>query len=125
VIRAAALTAFDQQFHLFERQPPPQQVALPHSRARPSPARNRAAPQRPADEIATLETKLLAVVRANPGGTMAELAPMVGAKSADLRVPVVRLRAKKQIKLVGQRQFARYFPVGGGNVGATYVDATS
>jgi hypothetical protein len=123
--RAAAFAAFEQQFHLFDRQPQQQQAAQPRATASRPPTRKHTAPQRRPEEIAALETQLLAAVRANPGGTMAELAPIVGVKSEDLRVPAVRLKAKKQLKLVGRRQFTRYFPVDGDGVASAHADASS
>ncbi len=109
--RAAALAAFDQHFDQLGRQSPRQQVTPPGAATVGRRTKNLAAPQRSAEEIAALEARLLAVVRSNPGQSLSALAPQVGVTPAKLRVPVVRLKAKKQIKLVGQRQFTCYFPV--------------
>lgn len=108
--RATALAAFEQHFSQFEGQAHYQQTSVHPS----TPAKNCATPpksQRSADEIGALETRFLDVVRSNPGELMVTLAPLVGAKPAELRVPVTRLKAKKRIKMVGQRQFTTYFPV--------------
>jgi hypothetical protein len=111
--RAVALAAFDQQFDQLRDQSQHQQVKPSPSATSGQRPRKRPAPQRSAEEIAALEARLLAAVHSNPGQSMAELASMVGVRSAELRVPVVRLKAKKQLKLVGQRQFASYFPADG------------
>ena len=111
VSRAAALTAFEQYFDQLGRQSPRQQATPSSAATSGRRTKSRAAPQRSAEEIAALEARFLAVVRSNPGQSMAALAPLVGVKPAELRVPVVRLKAKKQIKAVGQRQFTCYFPV--------------
>jgi len=109
--RAAAFAAFEERFvlaggnTLAQRESPPAFATTARRRKRAP------APHRTGEEIAALEERLLAVVRSNPGQPMAKLAPQVGVAPAELRVPVVRMRAKKQLKLVGQRQFTCYFPV--------------
>lgn len=109
--RAAALAAFDRHFDQLGGQSQHQQATPPRATTMGKRAKHRSAPHRSDDEIAALEAQVLAVVRSSPGQSMSELAPLVGVKPAKLRVPVVRLKAKKQIKAVGQRQFTRYFPV--------------
>lgn len=111
--RATALAAFEHHFDQLRHQSPQEHAGVPRATRVPAGAKNREAlPHRSDGEIDSLATRFLAAVRSNPGQTMGALAPQVGVKPSELRVPVVRLRAKKQIKLVGQRQFACYFPVG-------------
>lgn len=109
--RAAALAAFDRHFDQLGRQPQRQQDAPSGMAAPGRQTKNRTRSHRSTEEIAALEAQLLAAVRTTPGQSMAALAPQVGAKPKELRVPVVRLKEKKQIKLVGQGQSACYFPV--------------
>ena len=111
--RATAIAAFEHQFDQLRREPQRQKTAATRAET-PSRAKTKtreAQPHRSDEEIDRLATRFLAAVRSNPGKTMGVLAPQIGAKASELRVPVVRLRANKQIKLVGQRQFACYFPV--------------
>jgi hypothetical protein len=109
--REAALAVFDEHFaRRLGRQPPHQQAILPRAATSAGSTRRRAAP-RSTEEIVALEARFLAAVRSSPGQSMAKLAPQVGATPAELRVPVVRLKAKKQVKVVGQGRFSSYFPV--------------
>jgi hypothetical protein len=115
--RDAALAMFEQKFSLsgMGAAGPRGSSLATSTRALPAkPKRKAATPHRSEEEIAALEERLLATVRSNPGLPMATLAQQIGATSAELRVPVVRLKAKKQLKLVGQRQSACYFPVDAG-----------
>lgn len=111
--RAAALAALEQRFDHHGNLSQPQQSAPTPTATAGRRSKKKETSQRSKDEIAALETQFLAVVRSNPGQSMAVLASQVGVKRSELRVPVVRLRAKKKIKLVGQRQFTCYFPVEG------------
>ena len=80
------------------------------SRPQAAPGRRR----RSAREISALSERLLEEVQKEPGLTMAVLAPRVGVSPTALQVPVDRLRAAKQLKTVGKRQFTTYFPVEAG-----------
>lgn len=109
--RSAALAAFEQKFTLTSGHPPAPRESPPASAPAARRRKGASVPHRSDEEIASLEQRLLVVVRSSPGLPMAKLAPRVGVTPAELRVPVVRLRAKKRLKLVGQRQFTCYFPV--------------
>ena len=78
----------------------------PQRRARPKVQNKR----RTAEEVAELETRLMEVVTTTPGETMATLVAETGATARELRVPVVRLKKAGRLRLVGQRQYAKYFP---------------
>ena len=109
--RSATLAALEQRFSLASSQTPTRREFPPASVPPTRRKKGAPAPHRSDEEIAALEERLLFAVRSSPGLPMAKLAPHVGATPAELRVPVVRLRAKKRLKLVGQRQFTCYFPV--------------
>ncbi len=62
------------------------------------------------DEVTQLGERLFAAVNASPGQTMATLASETGATPRELRVPVVKLKQAGRLRLVGQRQYTKYFP---------------
>lgn len=109
--RAAALAAFEQHFDQPGGRPQPELEPPPSAKTADKRQKGRRRAHRSTEEIVALETQLLAAVCASPGQSLAVLAPRVGAKPSALRVPVVRLKEKKQIKLIGQGQSTCYFPV--------------
>ena len=109
--RAAALAAFEQHFDDHGGLSRPELPERKSAATAGSRSKKKTKPHRSRNEIATLETKFLAVVRSNPGESMAALASQIGVERGELRVPIKRLKAKKKIKLVGQRQLTCYFPV--------------
>jgi len=109
--RAAALAALEQRFDVHGGLSQPEMPARNPAATTGSRSMKRTKPNRSRDEIAALEKEFIAVVRSNPGGSMGALASQIGVKRAELQVPIKRLKAKKKIKLVGQRQFTCYFPV--------------
>lgn len=68
-------------------------------------------PPRSNEEIAELSERLLKVVQDNPGQPMTILAPQLGLKPIQLKVPAARLKATKKIKTIGERTKTCYFPV--------------
>jgi len=85
--------------------------------ARSSPARSpRRAPgrRRGPEEIAALGDRLYAAVSAEPGETMAVLAPAVGATSRDLHRPMAALKRSGRVRSVGERHQTRYYPIAAG-----------
>jgi len=74
-------------------------------------ARARAQSKRRTDEeVAQLVERFLAAVNASPGQTMSTLASETGATPRELRVAVVKLKQAGRLRLVGQRQYTKYFP---------------
>jgi hypothetical protein len=108
--RSAAVAAFEQSFACLvgHRQV---QAAAPHSTKKPrrSPSRS-PVPPRSRTEIDELSRRLLEAVRAEPGQTMAALAPRLQVDTSQLQVPAARLKKASRVKTVGQRQFTCYFP---------------
>lgn len=47
-----------------------------------------------------------------PGKHMGEYAKMLGVPSKTLRIPMLKLRQSNQVKMIGQRSEALYFPIG-------------
>jgi hypothetical protein len=92
-------------------------TALPREAERASaptkPVRQRAkaAPRRAPDELVALGERFYAVLCRQPGQTMTTLAPQVGVAPRVLQVAVARLRRAGRVRVVGQRQLARYFPM--------------
>jgi cytochrome c5 len=70
-----------------------------------------AAPRRAPEELVALGERFYAVLCRQPGETMATLAPQVGVAPRVLQVAVARLRRAGRVRVVGQRQLARYFPM--------------
>ena len=74
-------------------------------------ARRPASQRRTAQQVADLAERLCAAVHAQPGETMRQLAPQVGATPSELSIAVERLRSQGRMRTVGQRQQTRYFPL--------------
>ena len=80
-------------------------------RAQPAHATTRASGRRrPATELATLSERLYESVCAQPGGTMAVLAPEVGKTPRELHRPMAVLKHAGRVRSVGQRHQTRYYP---------------
>lgn len=112
VCKSAAITALEFSFTKIGNQPLKLPTVQP-IQANQSTSKNRkqASPSRSREEIAALSAKFLAVVQENPGQQMSTLAPKLGLKPNQLRVPATRLKATKKIKTIGERSSTRYFPV--------------
>ena len=67
--------------------------------------------RRPPTEVAGLADKLYDAVRANPGETMAVIAPHVGETALALSRPMLRLKQAGRVRSAGQRHLTRYFPM--------------
>lgn len=65
-------------------------------------------------EIAALGERLYAAVVAEPGETMAVLAPAVGETPRDLHRPMMTLKRAGRVRSVGERHQTRYYPTAGG-----------
>ncbi len=85
-------------------------VARPPKNSR----RANATKRRTRDEIGQLSQRLLALVVDNPGEPMAALAPQLGLTPRDLQLPMTQLRKSGQVRSIGQRHQARYFPLAAG-----------
>ena len=80
-------------------------------RAQPTQATPRATGRRrPATELATLSERLYESVCAQPGETMAVLAPEVGKTPRELHRPMAVLKHAGRVRSVGQRHQTRYYP---------------
>jgi hypothetical protein len=61
-------------------------------------------------DLAALADRLHELVCAQPGETMAVLAPQLGATSSELDRPMTALKKAGRVRSVGQRHLTRYFP---------------
>lgn len=110
--RLVAVTAFEQSFaHPVLSQQ--DQVTPPTAKRQRRPPSRSPVPPRSREIIKDLSNRFLDAVRTHPGETMAGLAPILQINSAQLHVPMRRLKKAGKLKTVGQRQFTRYFPVDG------------
>ena len=66
--------------------------------------------RRTAQEIVGLTERLYAAVCADPGSTMLQLAPRIGAVPSELTIAVAWLRKQGRLRTVGCHQHTRYFP---------------
>ena len=66
------------------------------------------------EEMAALAERLYAAVVAEPGETMAVLAPAAGATSRELQRPVMILKNDGRVRSAGQRHQTRYYPTAAG-----------
>jgi predicted transcriptional regulator len=73
--------------------------------------RKKQANRRSKKEIAELGERFYEVLCDNPGETMAMLASLTGSTSAELSLPVSKLKQAKRIKSTGERAETRYYPV--------------
>ena len=69
--------------------------------------------RRSTDEISELEERLLAVVCARPGESMAAFSEELGQSVPSLQRPMSKLRSDGRVRCVGERNMARYFPAVG------------
>ncbi|MBE7449223.1 MAG: hypothetical protein HS111_10090 [Kofleriaceae bacterium] len=65
--------------------------------------------KRPAGELERLSVRFLDHVKANPGQRIEQINRALGTRTAELRGPVVKLVAAKEIKTRGQRRAMTYF----------------
>jgi hypothetical protein len=82
---------------------PPRVTATPRSKR--SPGRRRAS-----TELAALSERLHEAVIAQPGETMAVLAPGLGCSPRELNRPMAVLKQAGRVRSVGQRSHTRYYP---------------
>lgn len=111
--RVAAIAAFESHFNNAFQRKVDKPKPSPGHRPSKKPRKKRAiTPARSQAEIISLSARLLKEVRADPGQTMAVLAPRLGAGVSTymLQVPVAKLKQAGQVKTVGQRHLTRYFP---------------
>ena len=73
--------------------------------------------RRSSADVGALADRILAHVKAHPGRGITEIARSLRRTSKDLRLPVLKLLAKRKLKTTGQRRGTKYHPAGRG--GAT------
>lgn len=100
----AATEAVERAFESADRQ-------KTRARTRPAVSRRRISRRRSPEDMVALSERLYEAVCANPGETMSVFARVVGAGARALHGPAARLKRAGRIRSVGQRQFARYFPM--------------
>jgi len=66
--------------------------------------------KRSAEELANLRERFHKAVCEYPGQTMKILSAKLNLEVRELHFPAVQLRTQGKIKIVGNRQFTRYFP---------------
>ena len=88
-------------------------AAAPRASAARSPRRE-ASRRRGPEEIAARGERLYAAVVAEPGETMAVLAPAVGETPRDLHRPMATLKRAGRVRSVGERHQTRYYPTAAG-----------
>lgn len=67
--------------------------------------------RRRTDEIQALVDRLYQFIASNPGRTMTDIARGLGESSRALQFPAARLKRDGHIRMVGNRNQARYFPL--------------
>jgi len=106
-LRASAAAAVARAFAAV---PPPLSArAIPQTR--PVRPRKKAAPRRGPEELVALGERFYAVLCQRPGETMATLAPQVGVAPRVLQVAVGRLRHDGRVRVIGKKQYTRYYPM--------------
>ena len=84
-------------------------LAAPRASARPRPTRTTGS-RRGAAALSALGDRLYEPVRAQPGETMAVLAPELGCTPRELHRPMATLKQAGRVRSVGQRHQTRYYP---------------
>ena len=83
--------------------------ASPRTSAAPRPTRTTGR-RRGAAALSALGDRLYEAVRAQPGETMAVLAPGLGCSPRELHRPMALLKQTGRVRSVGQRHQTRYYP---------------
>lgn len=65
--------------------------------------------KRPAGDLERLSARFLDHVKANPGQRIEQINRALGTRTAELRLPLLKLIAAKEIKTKGQRRATTYF----------------
>lgn len=81
----------------------------PRASAAPRPTRTMGR-RRGAAALSALGERLYEAVRAQPGETMAVLAPELGCSPRELHRPMAALKRAGRVRSVGQRHQTRYYP---------------
>ena len=68
--------------------------------------------KRSSDEVDAMAERLVAYVKSNPGQGLEGIARGLGTSTKELKLPVIKLLASRQIKKTGQKRGTKYF-VGG------------
>jgi len=105
--RRAAAQAVERAFASSSSSSSPRPVAARATRRAPGRRRG-------PSEIAALGEQLYAAVVADPGETMAVLAPTVGATPSELHRPMAMLKRDGRVRSVGERHQTRYYPTAAG-----------
>jgi hypothetical protein len=87
--------------------------AAPRANAGPRPTRKTMGRRRGAAALSALGERLYEAVRAQPGETMAVLAPDLDCSPRELHRPMAALKQAGRVRSVGQRHQTRYYPTAG------------
>lgn len=82
----------------------------PRARTAPKQAHRVVGRRRGAAALSALGDRLFDAVRAQPGETMAVLAPGLGCSPRELHRPMAALKQAGRVRSVGQRHLTRYYP---------------
>lgn len=74
--------------------------------------------KRPKAEIAQVQAKVLAHIRANPGQRIEQINKVLGTRTPDLALPLKKLIAEGAVDTKGARRATTYFPGDGAAKGA-------
>ena len=89
----------------------PHESTRASSQTKPVRTRKQQAPRRAPEEVVALADRFYGVVCQRPGETMTTLAPQVGVAPRMLQVAVARLRRDGRVRVIGQKQQMRYYPM--------------
>jgi hypothetical protein len=68
--------------------------------------------KRSSDQVEAAAERIAAFVRANPGMRLDQIASGLGTSTKELKLPVIKLLASKQLKKMGQKRGTKYFAGG-------------
>jgi hypothetical protein len=102
-LRASAAAAVARAFSTMPHEPMRQ--------TKPVRTRKMQASRRAPEELVALADRFYAVLCQRPGETMTALAPQVGVAPRVLQVAVARLRRDGRVRVIGNKQQMRYYPM--------------
>lgn len=86
----------------------------PRATATRKPGRPAKRGKRSSEDVDATAQRLVAYVKSNPGQGLEGIAAGLDTSTKELKLPVIKLLASRQIKKTGEKRGTKYFPGGGG-----------
>jgi hypothetical protein len=76
----------------------------------PKPGRRAKGAKRTPEQLESLTRALLTAIKRKPGQRIEEIGKAMNVSTKELRLPALKLRDEKSVKIKGQKPAAKYFP---------------